>query len=68
MHTRQSIIRSAIAAAVLLLSLIINIICLTAVIRMGDQVNRQDQQVKARDARIEALQEEVNYKDSLIFR
>jgi cell division protein FtsL len=68
MHTRQSIIRSAIAAAVLLLSLIINIICLASVIQMGDQVKHLDQQVKARDARIEALQEEVNYKDSLIFR
>jgi hypothetical protein len=61
-------IRLAIGAAVLLVSLIINVICMVSVVKMVEQVKSTEKQVKAKDTRIKNLEADSVYMRDLIFK
>ena len=58
----------AAGAAVLLLSLIINVICMVSVVKMVEQVKNAEKNAKAKDARIKHLEADSLYMRELIFK
>lgn len=58
----------AAGAAVLLLSLIINIICMVSVVKMVEQVKTAEKKVRAKDVRIKILEADSVYMRELIFK